>query len=336
MSHSQAAVELRGVSKIFVQPNGGGLQSFLPHRRERVTALEGVNLQLEPGQVVAVAGPNGAGKSTLLGLMAGLLLPDEGRILVKGQDTSRYPEMLRAHIGYVVAEERSFYYRLTGRRNLTFFAAMGGLCGGDLRSAVENALEAVGLAESSDLPYRNYSTGMKQRLCLARGVLQNPEVLLLDEPTRGLDPMARKSFRKFLKQEIAAEGNRIIVMATHSEEDIADIATHLIALRKGQIIYNHPLPTDGVLTPSFTLSLIGPLARIRSCLVTLRDRAVCGQFTLRANAERVTAHIESRRAEAAIPEVIQSMLGCAVHVEECAVNQQGWLERLLRENENGG
>ncbi len=152
--------------------------------------MSGASIEVEKGDRIAVMGPNGAGKTTLLKLIGGLLLPTAGDIVVNGFSTVHHNSAARKSVGFVLNEERSFFWRLTAAQNLEFFGALDNLWGADLRDRIRELIPLVGLEEAADKPISAYSSGMKQRLALARGLIAEPEVLILDEPTRALDPVA--------------------------------------------------------------------------------------------------------------------------------------------------
>ena len=147
-------------------------------------ALERVSFAIEEGETVALLGPNGAGKTTLLKIIATLLYVSSGRVLIHGHDVTGDPLRARRLIGLVTSDERSFYWRLTGRQNLAFFAALYRLPARTLADRVADLLDVTGLTEAADRSFHTYSSGMKQRLAIARGFLADPRIVMYDEPTR--------------------------------------------------------------------------------------------------------------------------------------------------------
>jgi len=199
-------VELLG--KTFQSP--AGLRDLLRGRLfgPPVQALADVSFTVGAGEIVCVMGPNGAGKSTLVRILGGLLLPSSGRASVAGIDARAGTSAFRQKVAFVVGDERSFHYRVSGRGNLHYFAALHGLPAGVARRRTGELLERVGLAAAADRSYREYSRGMRQRLAIARGLLGDPRVLLLDEPTLGLDPKGARDLRAFLRDEIVRRAGR--------------------------------------------------------------------------------------------------------------------------------
>jgi ABC-2 type transport system ATP-binding protein len=192
-------------------------------RGAEICALRGVDLTVARGEVLGVMGPNGAGKSTLLRILAQLIIPTSGDFRVQGS------------VAFVVADERSFSWRLTGRHNLEFFARLYGFDGRDADRRVADALERVVLAKDADRAYREYSTGMRQRLALARGLLADADIFLLDEPTRGVDPEAAHVLRRFVRRELVERGRRTVIVATHDLHEARELCSRVAVLRAGRI-----------------------------------------------------------------------------------------------------
>jgi ABC-type multidrug transport system ATPase subunit len=149
-----------------------------------------IDLKIEPGHILAMLGSNGAGKTTLIRIGATTVTPDSGTVTIAGIDAIASPARARSRTGVVTSEERSFYWRLSGRENLEFFASLHGLGRREARLRAAEVLDAVEFPEDPDTRVDRYSSGMKARLTVARGLLGRPEVLLLDEPSRSLDPPA--------------------------------------------------------------------------------------------------------------------------------------------------
>jgi ABC-2 type transport system ATP-binding protein len=202
-------------------------------RPPETVALKGVSLNVSAGEVLALLGPNGSGKSTTLKLIAGMLLPDYGAVIVNGANTQSESERARRQVGFAVASERSFYPRLTARENLDFFAALEEVSARDRRMRVESVLHEVQLTANSDKLVMKFSSGMYQRLAIARSLLKNPRVLLLDEPTRSLDPQAARSLQSLVRK--LCDRGRTIVLATHNLEEAVSVAHRVVVLEDGHI-----------------------------------------------------------------------------------------------------
>lgn len=232
-----SAVEVEGVRKSF-----GG-----------VDALRGVSLTVGTGEIVALLGPNGAGKSTLLRIVATLITPDRGAVRIGGHDAVSEPLAARASFGLMLGEERSLFWRLTGRQNLDFFAALQGLPRERAADRTAELLERFGLADVADQRCGEYSTGMRARLGLARALIAEPPVLLLDEPARSLDPVAAADLRGLLTS-LAGAGGTAVLYATHDLHDAAEVAARTIGIGRGEVAFEHG---PGVSAGELERSLLG-------------------------------------------------------------------------------
>lgn len=200
-----------------------------------IVALDEVSLVVPAGQVVALLGRNGAGKSTLMRTLGTTVLPDAGSASICGFDVVTAAAQVRLRTGLVLGDERSWYWRLTGRQNLAFFAAMYGLRRARARTRVTELLEQVQLSEAADRRFDGYSSGMRARLSLARALLVDPPVLLLDEPSRTLDPIVAVEFRAILTSLAHREG-RAVLWVTHDLHEAAEVADQVVVISKGTIV----------------------------------------------------------------------------------------------------
>jgi ABC-2 type transport system ATP-binding protein len=204
-----------------------------------IQALDGVSLDVEAGEVVALLGPNGAGKSTLIRILGTTVLPDAGSATVAGHDVVRDSVAARRSLGLMIGDERSHYWRISGRRNLTFFAALSGLSRGDTATRAAEVLETVDLTDAADRPVLGYSSGMRARLSLARALLADPPLLLLDEPTRNLDPLAVTRFRTSASRLASKRGTGIL-FATHDLHEAVAMSDRILVLSAGRIVLEEP------------------------------------------------------------------------------------------------
>jgi ABC-2 type transport system ATP-binding protein len=204
-----------------------------------VQALDGVSIDVGLGEVVALLGPNGAGKSTLIRILGTTVLPDSGSATIAGHDVVQDSVAARRSLGMMIADERSHYWRLSGRRNLAFFATLVGIPRREVAARVAQLLDAVGLAEAADRPVLGYSSGMRARLSLARSLLADPPVLLLDEPTQNLDPLAAARFRR-TGSRLARERGTGILFATHDLHEAAAMSSRVLVLSAGRVALEEP------------------------------------------------------------------------------------------------
>jgi ABC-2 type transport system ATP-binding protein len=193
-------------------------------------ALRDVDLELWPGENLCIMGPNGSGKTTLLKLIATLLLPTQGRIFVQGHDTVRQPLAVKRHLGFITSNEASFYGRLTGRQNLAFFARLQNL---NPKAAIPPVTQLLQLEPYLNRHFFAYSTGIKRRFDIARGLLHQPDILMLDEPTSNLDPISAMEVRDFLMR-LRDQGTTIILV-THRLEEVAKLGGRLAIILEGRL-----------------------------------------------------------------------------------------------------
>lgn len=232
-----AAIIVHNLTKRF--PTRRRLEDMIrrPFHHRWVTALDEMNLEVRQGEVFGLLGPNGAGKTTLLKILCTLLLPTGGRAIINGHGVVEDPRRVRQAVGYCLDTERSFYYRLTGRQNLAFFATLNNLPSREATSRSAEVLEMVGLNGAAGDPFMTYSKGMQQKLGLARALLTNPAVLLLDEPTKSLDPGAAAQFRRFLRSTLAEKLGKTVLLVTHSLEETCECCDRVAIMDQGRIAF---------------------------------------------------------------------------------------------------
>ena len=217
-------------------PQGIGYKELLmPWKRTYKTALDNINLRIDSGEVFGLLGTNGAGKTTLMKTLATLLLPDEGRVIVQGWDVARHPEKVKPLLGYIVSDERSFFWRLTARQNLRFFSRMNEIPRREIDSYVENLLSQVDLLDVADERVMRFSTGMKHRLSIARGLIADPSILLLDEPTRSLDPQSTRNVWDLIKEELVGRLGKTVIIATHDMEEATYLCDRVAIIHQGKV-----------------------------------------------------------------------------------------------------
>jgi ABC-2 type transport system ATP-binding protein len=203
---------------------------------EKVVALEGVNLQVNRGEVLGLLGPNGAGKTTLIKILSTLVLPDTGKALVDGIDVTKRPRAVVRHLQTVLSESVGFDRRLTGRSSLEFYAELLGVPKKAAKQRINELLAFTGMTEWEDVMFQRYSTGMMRRFLVCRALLSNASILLFDEPTAALDPISASDFRKFLRYNLAEKGGKTVLIATHNLYEAEQICDRIALLRKGKII----------------------------------------------------------------------------------------------------
>ncbi len=216
------AVETHNLTKVFKKS-----------RNSETLAVDGVSLTVPTGSVLAILGPNGAGKTTLLRILAGLVLPSAGDAKICGLDIIQKNVRARSLVGVSLGDDRSLYARLTGRRNLEFFAALHGMSRSEARQRIDelgNVLEIP-----LDQSVQASSSGIRQRILIARALLHDPAVLLLDEPTKSLDPALAQSLRGFIRERLARHLGKTVMITTHNLVEAESLGDQIAIMSSGRI-----------------------------------------------------------------------------------------------------
>jgi ABC-2 type transport system ATP-binding protein len=230
------AIETEQLTKRFRLLNSYRDLLLYPWRRASQIAVQGVTLDIQSGELFGLLGENGAGKTTLIRMLSTTLLPTSGRAAVVGHDVVREPHAVRRLIGVVAGDERSFYWRLTGRQNLEYFAALYHLPRSAIQRRIDELLGTLGVAGHADRRFSTYSTGTRQKFAIARGLLTDPQVLFLDEPTRSLDPIAADEVRQYIVEHIVGELGRTVLLATHTLSEAESICSRVAIIRHGTLV----------------------------------------------------------------------------------------------------
>jgi len=232
-TRTTAAVAVRGVSKVYPQKRRG--------QAPGAPAVDAIDLMVNPGEIYGLLGPNGAGKSTMVRMIATLLEPTAGEIRVCGHSVVTQRRAVRARLGVALGGERSVYWKLTARQNLEFFSALHGIPRRAAEQRIMEALHQVRLAAHADEHIERWSTGMRQRLVLARAILDDPEVLLLDEPSSGLDPRAADTLHELIGG--FRERGRTILLTTHDMTE-ADLLSDRVGIIDGGRLVGEGTPAE--------------------------------------------------------------------------------------------
>jgi ABC-2 type transport system ATP-binding protein len=298
MTSDERVIELRSIRRTF----------------SGTVALSDLSFDVERGTVTVLLGPNGAGKTTALRMITGALAPEDGTIRVFGLDPQHEGEEVRCRCGVVPATP-AFYERLTGRDNLEFAARMYGLDG---NASIDSAAERFGIDYALDSMARSYSTGMKTRLALARAVLHEPELLLLDEPTAGLDPESARAVLRLIDE--VASGGKTVLMSTHLLLEAEGLADQVVMIEDGRtLVSGAPLDLIHQYWPTPTL-ILDALDRSLLNQVTELD----GVSGIKMNGGPVTVALDDIGR---VPEVIAQLVGRGVLLTR-AVPHEATLEEL--------
>src|SRR5713226_6089261 len=271
------AIEITKLRKTYVSHRG----TFRKTRVQTV-GLDGIDLAIEQGELYGLLGPNGAGKTTTVKILTTLLLPDSGAARVLGLDVVKQTDLLRRRIGFVFGGERGLYWRLSGLDNLRYFADLYLIPPQVSKQRIPELLAKLGLAGREHDKVEGYSRGMKQRLHLARGLLNDPDVLFLDEPTIGLDPVGARDLRLLIRG--LADAGKTIFLTTHYMFEADAICDRVAVIKKGQIV------AQG--TPGSIKQLVGDIGVVEFEVDAITPEGLERLRTLPGVSSVVTAELE--------------------------------------------
>jgi len=291
------AVETKNLVKVFEKGRRTIWQRLRrePDRRERFRAVDGIDLRVESGEIFGLLGPNGAGKTTTMKMLATLLIPTSGAIRVLGIDPLERPREVRARLGAMLSGERSLYWKLTARENLEYFAALYHVPPTETDQRIAGVLTAVKLTDRAEDYVERYSTGMRQRLALARALLPDPPLIILDEPTVGLDPQASRDLRDRVR-ELRAQG-RTVLLTTHYMEEADQLCDRVAIIDHGRIVaLDTPAALKRTIRAEEVVHLeIGVVGDDAPMLDRLGRSATLARSERRNGTLSVTAHCASAR-----------------------------------------
>lgn len=231
---TDVAVSVRHLSKRFLVRRKFMDVLLHPFAREWAHALNDLSCDVHTGEFFGFLGANGAGKTTLFKVLATLISPDKGAVTVHGHDVMKSPAEVRRILTPVIADERSLRWRLNARENLRLYAVLYNTAEEQLRDRVDEMLKLVGLDPDDNKMVGRFSSGMRQRLLIARALIARPRILLLDEPTRSLDPVSARALRSFLRDELCRGLGCTVLLATHSAEEAFELCDRIAILDRGR------------------------------------------------------------------------------------------------------
>jgi ABC-2 type transport system ATP-binding protein len=231
------AIEAQGIVKTF-KKKARRKYGIGPKRGkdEIVHAVDGVNLSVRRGEFFGLLGPNGAGKTTLVKCLSTLLLPNRGTAFINGHNIIDDPLAAREDLGITTGGERTLYWKLSGRDNLRYFAALYGLSSRTADQRIDYLLTIMGLTEKQHERIEKYSTGMRQKISICRAMIHDPPVLLLDEPTLGLDPSFSRFIRSFIKDDLNRKQKKTILLTTHYMDEADQLCDRIAIMNEGKIV----------------------------------------------------------------------------------------------------
>jgi ABC-2 type transport system ATP-binding protein len=276
--------------------------------------LDAVSLTVQRGEIFGLVGANGAGKTTLLKILSTVLLPDTGTVSVDGIDALANPAQVRTRLAVVPADERALFWRISATENVRLFASLYGLRGAEREEAVTRALELVGLGTVGRQQVGSFSSGMRQRTLIARALVTQPPVLIMDEPTRSLDPVTARELRRFIRDVLCDQLGCTIVLATHSTEEALALCDRAALMVTGRIV-----ATDSL--RGLQAAVTGARVRVRiDAAHETRARAL-----LHLPADVITSPVDGMvTLEATLPDadfapvVVEALVRAGVRVSEFA------------------
>jgi ABC-2 type transport system ATP-binding protein len=281
---STFSIETKSLQKTFITRQG-----FWRGKIKSVTAVEDISFNVEKGELFGLLGPNGAGKTTTVKMLSTILLPTAGKASILGLDLINDTQAIRKRIGFTFGGARGLYGRLSARDNLRYFAELYGLAPEVARERMSELLEMVGLSERAEDRVETYSSGMQQRLHLARALLHDPELIFLDEPTVGIDPVGARELRQTVKNLIRA--GKTILLTTHYMAEAEELCDRIAIVNKGKIIamdtpanLKHRVSGESVIEVSVSLD---NASEVRSSLQSLDSKSKV-DYSTHLEEERLT------------------------------------------------
>jgi len=299
------AVEVRSLRRVYRTTIG-----VLRRKAKEVVAVDDISFSLRPGELFGLLGPNGAGKTTTVKMLTTLLIPTGGTALILGKDVVHQAEEIRARIGFIFGGERGLYWRLSGIDNLRYFASLYHVEPAVARKRIASLLELVGLADRGKEKVEGYSRGMMQRLHIARTLLHDPEVLFLDEPTIGLDPVGARELRQVIL-DLQAE-KKTILLTTHYMFEADALCQRVAVINKGKIV--------ALDTPEALKSNVADLAVVemevfgvpQDVLERVRSLPFVDTVSLEDVDQRQSLRVQTRRGSEAVPDLVGVLSGLRV------------------------
>jgi ABC-2 type transport system ATP-binding protein len=286
-----------------------GIMPAIKHfgRIPRREVLHGISLSVRRGELFGLLGANGAGKTTLLKMLATLSIPDSGTIHIDGINAVRNPMAAKRRIGLCTSEERSFYFRLSARQNLEFFGTLMGVRGNALNRRIQEVVEMVDLGSAIDRPFSGFSSGMRQRLTVARALISDPPVLFFDEPTRAVYPVHAEELRRLMRDYLVGELGKTLVLATNLLDEAWALCDTIAVLKQGLVVACGP---PNSLDTNFTRMLRYQIVidQLDEALVA-RAKALAGlsSFASSESAEGFVLDIEIAPSERSLTELLSAV-----------------------------
>jgi len=272
-------------------------------KREAVEAVKGISFNVDFGELFGLLGPNGAGKTTTIKMLTTLLTPTSGTAKVLGFDIVKNVMEIRRRIGIIFGGERGLYYRVSGRENLRYFADLYGVSLSKREKRISDLLDMVGLADRADDRVESYSRGMKQRLHIAKGLINDPELMFMDEPTIGLDPEAARETRAMIKGLV--EKGKTILLTTHYMFEADELCQRIAVISNGKIVALDSPSALKHFVKDITVIEVEAFGVAEKDLAILRGQPEVTNVSADLEGERQTIRIQTPRGSEFIPTVTQ-------------------------------
>ncbi len=309
-----SAVEVRNLRRVFRATIG----TFRRHSKE-VVAVDDISFDVREGELFGLLGPNGAGKTTTVKMLTTLLIPTAGSARILGHDVVREASAVRPRIGFIFGGERGLYWRLSAKDNLRYFADLYHVDPDVAKKRISELLELVGLAGREDEKVEGYSRGMRQRLHIARCLLHNPEVLFLDEPTMGLDPVGARELRQVIRNLVAEE--KTVFLTTHYMFEADALCERVAVINHGKIV---ALDTpEGLKQHVQDLSIIEleVFGIAHETVERLRQMAQVDTVSVENRDQKQALLVHSSLGSAIVPQILQSLGGNGIRVGKVIVRE---------------
>ncbi|MBN2557074.1 MAG: ABC transporter ATP-binding protein [Anaerolineales bacterium] len=301
----EAAIEVSHLQRTYKTTIG-----VIRRKSRLVEAVSDISFRIEPGELFGLVGPNGAGKTTTVKMLTTLLIPTSGKAKVLGYDVVQNPRLIQARIGFIYGGDRGLYWRLSGIDNLRYFASLYHVDPSQARTRIDYLLDLVGLFGRGEERVEGYSRGMRQRLHIARALLHDPEVLFLDEPTIGLDPVGARELRAVIRN-LQAEA-KTILLTTHYMFEADELCQRVGVINHGKII--------ALDTPKRLKQTVRDLSVIEidvygirpETLAIIRTRPDVDSVSIQERGQKQTLLVHSPSGSQALPAVLEALSGMRV------------------------
>jgi ABC-2 type transport system ATP-binding protein len=296
------AIEISHLRRTFISHIG-----VIKRTAKEIVAVEDVSFEIQEGELFGLLGPNGAGKTTTTKMLTTLLIPTSGTAAVKGFDVVKDADQVRRRIGFIFGGERGLYWRLSGIDNLRYFASLYNVDPDTTKKRIEYLLDMVGLNGRGEEKVQGYSRGMKQRLHVARTLLHNPDILFLDEPTLGLDPVGAREFRQVILN-LQSE-RKTILLTTHYMFEADALCDRIAVINHGRII---ALDTPGGLKSQvrdLNVVEVETFGLPEPVLEKLRSLPFVDALSIEDHDQKQMLHVQTARGAEAVPDIMSAIEG---------------------------